>query len=141
MLTPFHIAIPVTNIPEARKFYGEILGCSEGRSADTWVDFNLYGHQVVAHYKQVTSVSIESLHHNSVDGHHVPVPHYGVVLTMNDWKLLRDRLVSAGIQFKIEPYIRFEGQPGEQATMFIFDPFGNALEFKAFKDLSYLFKK
>ena len=126
-MNPFHIAFPVDDIQEARKFYGDILGCSEGRSADTWIDFNLYGHQIVAHYKPKTSTSQNQLHHNYVDGQDVPVPHFGVVLTMDDWKILRDRLKNAQVQFKIEPYIRFEGEVGEQATMFFLDPFGNAL--------------
>ncbi|MGD1922428.1 MAG: VOC family protein [Pleurocapsa sp.] len=138
-MNPFHIAFPVDDIQEARKFYGDIMGCSEGRSADTWVDFNLYGHQIVAHYKPTTP-NPNSLHHNSVDGQDVPVPHFGVVLTMNDWQILCDRLKNAKVQFKIEPCIRFEGEVGEQATMFFLDPFGYALEFKAFRDRSYLFK-
>lgn len=140
-MNPFHIAFPVSDIKEARRFYGDIIGCAEGRSADTWVDFNLYGHQIVAHYKPPTLTSADSLHHNSVDGKDIPVPHFGVVLTMDDWKILRDRLKDAAIQFKVKPYIRFEGEVGEQATMFFLDPFGNAWEFKAFQDSSYLFKK
>lgn len=141
-LRPFHIAFPVRDVQEARRFYGEILGCPEGRSSETWVDFNLFGHQIVAHYKPPTAVGTgSSAIHNPVDGHDVPVPHFGVVLAMADWKQLRDRLIDAGIQFTIEPYIRFEGQAGEQATMFFLDPSGNALEFKAFVDLSQLFAK
>ncbi len=141
-LRPFHIAFPVRDVQEARRFYGEVLGCEQGRSSDTWVDFNLYGHQIVAHYKPpAADGSGESALHNPVDGHDVPVPHFGVVLAMEDWKRLRDRLIDAGIQFTIEPYIRFAGQPGEQATMFFLDPSGNALEFKAFEDLSQLFAK
>lgn len=141
-LRPFHIAFPVRDVQEARRFYGEILGCPEGRSSETWVDFNLFGHQIVAHYKPpATDGTASSAIHNPVDGHDVPVPHFGVVLAMEDWKQLRDRLLDAGIQFTIEPYIRFEGQPGEQATMFFLDPSGNALEFKAFEDLSQLFAK
>lgn len=141
-LRPFHIAFPVHDVEEARRFYGGILGLPEGRSADTWVDFDLFGHQIVAHYKPLLSGSDESsAHHNPVDGHDVPVPHFGVILTMDDWKTLRDRLIAADIQFKIEPYIRFEGEAGEQATMFFLDPSGNALEFKAFHDLSQLFEK
>ncbi|ERN39846.1 putative dioxygenase of extradiol dioxygenase family [Rubidibacter lacunae KORDI 51-2] len=138
-MNPFHIAFPAHDLQEARKFYGEILGCPEGRSADTWIDFNLYGHQVVAHYKPPTSATQDALHHNAVDGHGVPVPHFGVVLSLEDWKALRDRLQAHNVKFKIEPYIRFEGEVGEQATMFFLDPFGNALEFKAFRDLSALF--
>ena len=141
-LRPFHIAFPVRDVQEARRFYGEILGCPEGRSADTWVDFNLYGHQIVAHYKPtVPDNTGDPVHHNPVDGHDVPVPHFGIILTMDDWRALRDRLINAAIEFAIEPYIRFEGEAGEQATMFFFDPSGNALEFKAFQDLSQLFEK
>jgi extradiol dioxygenase family protein len=138
-IRPFHIAFPVQDVEEARRFYGGVLGCPEGRSADTWVDFNLFGHQVVAHCKSAPEVQPEEPHCNPVDGHDVPVPHFGVILKMNDWKALRDRLVDAGVRFEIEPYIRFEGEVGEQATMFFLDPFGNALEFKAFEDLSGLF--
>lgn len=137
-LRPFHIAFPVRDIQEARRFYGETLGCPEGRSADTWVDFNLFGHQIVAHYKP-SGAGGEAPHHNPVDGHDVPVPHFGVVLAMDAWRALRDRVTAAGVEFRIEPHIRFEGQPGEQATMFFLDPSGNALEFKAFSDLSRLF--
>ena len=141
-IRPFHIAFPVHDVEEARRFYGEILGLPEGRSANTWVDFDLFGHQIVAHYAPPPPANAgSSLHHNLVDGHDVPVPHFGVILTMNDWKALRDRLIAADIQFKIEPYIRFEGEAGEQATMFFLDPSGNALEFKAFSDLSQLFEK
>ncbi|QEG42191.1 VOC family protein [Roseimaritima ulvae] len=141
-LRPFHLAFPVRDIEEARRFYGEVLGCPEGRSDDTWVDFNLYGHQIVAHYKPPAGNGKDaSAIHNPVDGHDVPVPHFGIVLAMNDWKQIRDRLIAAGIEFTIEPYIRFEGQPGEQATMFFLDPSGNALEFKAFQDLTQLFAK
>jgi hypothetical protein len=135
-IRPFHLAFPVRDIAEARRFYGGILALPEGRSSETWVDFNLYGHQVVAHLAPAEALRT---HHNPVDGHDVPVPHFGVILEMDDWKRLRDRLIAAGIQFKIEPYIRFEGLPGEQATMFFLDPSGNALEFKAFEDLSQLF--
>lgn len=139
-LTPFHIAFPVDDIAAAREFYGSLLGCPEGRSADTWVDFDLFGHQIVAHYKPKAPTA-DDLHHNPVDGHDVPVPHFGVVLEMDDWKSLADRLRAAGTTFVIEPYIRFEGQVGEQATMFFLDPAGNALEFKAFADMSQLFAK
>ncbi|MFT6915393.1 MAG: extradiol dioxygenase family protein [Motiliproteus sp.] len=141
-IRPFHIAFPVHDIKEARRFYGEILGLPEGRSTDTWIDFDLYGHQIVAHYKPALEGSSEKpVHHNPVDGHEVPVPHFGVILAMEDWKTLRDRLIAADIRFNIEPYIRFEGEAGEQATMFFLDPSGNALEFKAFNDLSQLFAK
>ncbi len=137
-IRPFHLAFPVRDIDEARKFYGGVLELPEGRSSETWIDFNLYGHQIVVHLApQLAS----DLHHNPVDGHDVPVPHFGVILEMDDWKRLRDRLVSANIRFEIEPTIRFQGQVGEQATMFFLDPSGNALEFKAFEDLSQLFAK
>ncbi|MDE0864638.1 MAG: VOC family protein [Rubripirellula sp.] len=135
---PFHLAFPVRDIPEAREFYGELLGLPEGRSSEAWIDFNLFGHQVVAHLDPNLSTLP---HHNEVDGHAVPVPHFGVILTMNAWKSLRDRLVDAKIEFKIDPYIRFEGEVGEQATMFFLDPSGNALEFKAFADMTQLFAK
>ena len=137
-LRPFHLAFPVRNLAEARAFYGGVLGLPEGRSSDTWIDFNLFGHQIVAHLSNADPSAVD---HNPVDGHDVPVPHFGVVLEMQDWKTLRDRLIAAGAQFKIEPYIRFEGQVGEQATMFFLDPSGNALEFKAFEDLTQLFAK
>jgi hypothetical protein len=139
-LTPFHLAFPVDNLAKAREFYGTILGCSEGRSSDLWIDFDLFGHQIVTHLNP-QSGGAGKLHHNPVDGHGVPVPHFGVVLEMATFKTLAERLKAAGVQFVIEPYIRFEGQVGEQATMFFFDPAGNALEFKAFKDLGQLFAK
>lgn len=137
-LRPFHIAFPVDDLDAARRFYGGILGCPEGRSADHWIDFDLFGHQIVAHYQPPGPHGAPG-HSNPVDGHDVPVPHFGVVLDMEDWKALRERLQAAGVAFEIEPYIRFEGQPGEQATMFFRDPAGNALEFKALADLSRLF--
>lgn len=136
-VAPFHIAFPVSDLAASRKFYGEVLGCEEGRSSDTWIDFNLYGHQIVAHYKP--SDETASNHCNAVDGHDVPVPHFGVVLPWEQWQSLADRLRDKKIEFVIEPYIRFEGEVGEQATMFFLDPSGNALEFKAFKDPSQLF--
>jgi extradiol dioxygenase family protein len=137
-ITPFHVAVPVYDIEEARKFYREVLGCGEGRSDTHWTDFNLFGHQFVIHLKP-KPVEAEQLHHNPVDGHDVPVPHYGVVLPWDEWQLLEKRVRSFNIPFVIEPYIRFEGKPGEQATMFFLDPSGNALEFKAFKDIGQLF--
>jgi extradiol dioxygenase family protein len=141
-LRPFHIAFPVRDVQEARRFYGDLLGCPEGRSSESWVDFNLYGHQIVAHYKPPLNDDANTpSHYNPVDGHEVPVPHFGIILTMDDWKALRDRLINANVEFKIAPYIRFEGEVGEQATMFFLDPSGNALEFKAFQDLSQLFAK
>ena len=141
MLTPFHIAFPVDDIAAARVFYGSVLGCAEGRSAETWIDFDLFGHQIVAHHKPRVAAQAEATHHNPVDGHEVPVPHFGVVLTMAKWEALAERLRAAGTQFVIEPYIRFKGEVGEQATMFFLDPSGNALEFKAFKDMKSLFAK
>lgn len=140
-LTPFHHAFPVHDIHAAREFYGNVLGLPEGRSAATWIDFDLFGHQIVAHEKPGLPSATERNHHNPVDGHDVPVPHFGVVLQMDDWQRLADRLKQHGIEFIIEPYIRFAGEVGEQATMFFLDPSGNALEFKAFKDLSQLFAK
>lgn len=139
-LTPFHIAFPVDNLAEARSFYGGTLGCPEGRSSDEWIDFNLFGHQIVAHLKP-RDIDVSAPHHNAVDGHAVPVPHFGVVLTMDVWTALAERLKAAGQKFEIEPYIRFKGEVGEQATMFFYDPAGNALEFKAFADLNQVFAK
>src|SRR3954447_23220429 len=123
----FHLAFPVHDLAAARRFYGELLGCAEGRSSDTWVDFDLYGHQIVAH---LAPLNARAQTHNPVDDHDVPVPHFGVVLNMTDWETLAERLRRAAVKFVIEPYIRFRGQPGEQATMFFLDPSGNALEFK-----------
>jgi len=139
MISPFHIAIPVHNLAECRAFYREILNCEEGRSSDHWVDFNLFGHQLVIHYKPKSETA--ELHHNPVDGHDVPVPHYGVVLPWNTFESFSKELKSKGVKFVIEPYVRFKGQVGEQATMFFLDPAGNALEFKAFKDMKQLFAK
>lgn len=136
-LQPFHLAIPVKDINETRTFYREIMGCAEGRSSDHWVDFNFFGHQLVIHLSENAGVVAK----NHVDGHGVPVPHFGVVLNMEDWQELADRLKTKGIQFEIEPYVRFKGEAGEQATMFFRDPSGNALEFKAFAELSMIFKK
>jgi extradiol dioxygenase family protein len=136
-LTPFHIAFPVDDLAAARHFYGTTLGCPEGRSSAQWIDFDLFGHQIVAHYKPAKGPAIQ--HHNAVDGHDVPVPHFGVVLEMETWQSLADRLTSANISFVIEPHIRFKGEVGEQATMFFLDPAGNALEFKAFADPTQLF--
>jgi extradiol dioxygenase family protein len=136
-LTPFHIAFPVDDLAEARHFYGSVLGCPEGRSSAQWIDFDLFGHQIVAHHKPAAGPAIQ--HHNAVDGHEVPVPHFGVVLRMDVWTAFAERLTAAGIDFVIEPHIRFKGEVGEQATMFFLDPAGNALEFKAFADPSQLF--
>lgn len=139
-LTPFHIAFPVDHLERARHFYGTIIGCPEGRSSAEWIDFDLFGHQIVAHLKPSNGPG-ETPHHNAVDGHAVPVPHFGVVLTMERWQGLADRLQAANVKFEIEPHIRFKGQVGEQATMFFYDPAGNALEFKAFADMSQVFAK
>ncbi len=136
-LTPFHIAFPVADLAQARSFYGTTLGCPEGRSSAQWIDFDLFGHQIVAHHKPTAGPAIQ--HHNAVDGHDVPVPHFGVVLAMETWQSLADRLTAAGVSFVIEPHIRFKGEVGEQATMFFLDPSGNALEFKAFADPDQLF--
>jgi extradiol dioxygenase family protein len=138
-VTPFHIAIPVHNLAECRTFYRDILNCKEGRSSDHWVDFNLFGHQLVIHYKPKTNK--EEVHHNPVDGHDVPVPHYGVVLPWEVFQSFSEELKTKGVKFVIEPYIRFQGLVGEQATMFFLDPAGNALEFKAFRDMEQLFAK
>jgi hypothetical protein len=137
-LPPFHLAFPVDDLAAARRFYGELLGCPEGRSAAHWVDFDLYGHQIVAHFAPEAVLARAA---NPVDGEEVPVPHFGLVLPMSEWKQLADRLQSAGAAFVIAPTIRFEGQPGEQATMFLLDPSGNALEFKAMADPAKLFTK
>jgi uncharacterized protein len=137
-LTPFHIAFPVDDLAKAREFYGGLLGCPEGRSSDDWIDFDLFGHQIVAH---LAPARADRPHHNPVDGHDVPVPHFGVVLTMEGWQALADRLTAASVPFVIEPHIRFKGQVGEQATMFFLDPAGNALEFKAFADMGQLFAR
>jgi extradiol dioxygenase family protein len=139
-LEPFHLAIPVDDIDAARAFYGNVLGCAEGRSAPTWVDFNLFGHQLVVHlHARVRTGDRE--HSSEVDGHDVPVPHFGVVLDWTRWEALASRLTAHGVKFGIEPHVRFKGQVGEQATMFFRDPAGNALEFKAFKDKARLFAK
>jgi extradiol dioxygenase family protein len=140
-LTPFHIAFPVNDLDAARTFYGTTLGCAEGRSSAHWIDFDLFGHQIVAHLKPASDNSPDKAHQNPVDGHDVPIPHFGVVLTMEAWEALADRLRRAGVAFVIEPQIRFKGEVGEQATMFFLDPAGNALEFKAFADIGQLFAK
>ena len=135
-LSPFHVAIAVRNLQESRQFYGDILGCAEGRSSDDWVDFNFFGHQLVIHHDPgIGENNSLELYTNPVDSKAVPVPHLGVVLEMPDWEVLAERLKGAGIEFMIEPYIRFRGLPGEQATLFFLDPTGNALEFKSFKDI------
>jgi len=132
----FHLAFPVDDLAKARAFYGELLGCPEGRSSSEWVDFNFYGHQIVAHLSPGEAGHRAT---NAVDGDNVPVRHFGVILPMKDWQALADRLAAAGTKFIIEPHVRFRGQPGEQATMFFLDPCGNALEFKSFRDPSQVF--
>ena len=135
----FHLAFPVNDLSAAREFYGGVLECEEGRSSERWIDFNLYGHQIVTHLAKNGEAGVKATNH--VDADHVPVPHFGVVLPMDEWKALADKLRSKGVQFVIEPKIRFEGEVGEQATMFFLDPSGNALEFKAFNDFSQVFAK
>ncbi len=137
-LTPFHLAFPVDDLGAARHFYGEVLGCREGRSSDQWIDFDLFGHQIVAH--RIDGV-MRRMADNLVDGHDVPVPHFGVVLRPAEWTALAARLREAGVEFVIEPHTRFEGQAGEQSTMFFLDPAGNALEFKSFASLDQLFAR
>jgi uncharacterized protein len=139
-LTPFHLAIPVHNLSKCREFYKKILGCKEGRSSDHWVDFDFFGHQLVIHYKEKSIEEVDK-NTNLVDGKDVPVPHFGAVLEWNTFQELSIRLKSKNVKFTIEPYIRFKGLPGEQATMFFKDPSGNALEFKSFKDFNQIFKK
>jgi extradiol dioxygenase family protein len=140
-LRPFHIAFPVDDLDAARTFYTGVLGCPEGRSSKEWIDFDLFGHQIVAHLDRRRGPAAPVSLHNAVDGHDVPVPHFGVVLTPEDWSALAQRVKAAGVVFGIEPHTRFAGQPGEQSTMFFRDPAGNALEFKAFADLASLFAK
>jgi uncharacterized protein len=137
-LPPFHLAFPVHDLEAARAFYGGLLGCPEGRSSAEWIDFDFFGHQIVAHLDPAMEAR---QHHNKVDGHDVPVPHFGAVLEMEPWRVLAARLREAGVAFVIEPGIRFEGQGGEQATMFLLDPSGNALEIKAMRDPDALFRK
>jgi extradiol dioxygenase family protein len=139
-LSPFHLAIPVHDLAAARIFYRDVFGLEEGRSSDHWVDFNFYGHQLVIHEHAKTAAQ-EQVQSNPVDGHDVPVPHFGIILEWEQWEALAARLRSFDTKFVIEPYVRFKGQVGEQATMFLFDPCHNALEFKAFKDMSQIFAK
>ena len=129
---PFHLALPITSVPEARAFYGELLGCPEGRSGDTWIDFDFHGHQLALH---VRDRGVADLGTTEVDGKAVPLPHFGLVLEMDEWRALAERLRAAGVDFVIEPYLRFEGQAGEQGTLFFRDPSGNAIEVKAFRDV------
>ncbi|MEO8780213.1 MAG: VOC family protein [Rhodanobacter sp.] len=135
---PFHLAFPVTSLADARTFYGGLLDCPEGRSSESWVDFDFRGHQIVAH---LAPQEVRAAAAHEVDGDPVPVRHFGLVLAMDEWHALADRLRAAGTKFVIEPHLRFAGQPGEQATMFLLDPSGNALEFKAFADRAMLFAK
>ena len=134
-MRPFHLAFPVDNLEKTREFYTKTLGCNEGRSSDRWVDFDMYGHQVVAHLVD----ELDQVATNAVDGDDVPSSHFGVILAMEQWNQLADNLVKLGIEFIIEPHIRFKGEPGEQATMFFLDPCGNALEFKAFRSDDMIF--
>jgi len=134
-LNPFHLAIPVNDLDKTRLFYTQILGCTTGRSSDTWLDLNFFGHQLVLHIAKTD----KNLVTNPVDGHNVPVPHFGIILKWDEWQLLTKKLQDKNIDFIINPYIRFKGLPGEQATMFFYDPSGNALEFKAFKYIKNLF--
>lgn len=134
----FHLAFPVNDLETAREFYGGLLGCEEGRSSERWIDFNLYGHQIVAHLADGQG-GVRAGNH--VDADHVPVPHFGIVMEMNAWRELAERLRAAGVEFVIEPKVRFAGEVGEQATMFFLDPSGNALEFKAFNDFAKVFAK
>lgn len=139
-LSPFHLAIPVNDLNMCRNFYGKVLNCPEGRSDEHWVDFNFFGHQLVIHQRPEAE-NQENKVFNPVDGKDVPVPHFGVVLHWEEWQKLKKNLKGKNVNFIIEPYIRFLGEPGEQATMFFLDPEGNALEFKAFKNMSNLFSK
>ena len=134
-LPPFHLAFPVHDLAAARAFYGGLLGCAEGRSSDEWIDFDFRGHQIVAHLSEAAGDAAL----NAVDGHDVPVPHFGLVLEMDEWETLAEQLRAAGTAFVIEPTVRFRGKPGEQATMFFRDPSGNAIEIKAFADKAQLF--
>ena len=134
----FHLAFPVHDLDAAREFYGGVLGCAEGRSSDAWIDFELYGHQIVTHLAP-ESTGVRST--NDVDADHVPIPHFGIVLQMDEWQRLAEKLTKMGVKFVIEPKIRFAGEVGEQATMFFLDPSGNALEFKGFSDFSQVFAK
>ncbi|TXE14660.1 VOC family protein [Algoriphagus aquimarinus] len=135
---PFHLAFPIRDIAETRAFYGDLLGCEIGRSTDKWIDFNFFGHQLSAHIKPE---ELALAHTNTVDGKYVPVRHFGAILPWGEWHELADKLKAQGIEFVIEPYIRFKGEVGEQATMFFLDPCGNALEFKSFQDETQIFAK
>ena len=137
----FHLAFPVDDLARARAFYGDLLGCPEGRSSPEWVDFNFYGHQIVAHLSPDEVAHKSTSGTSAVDGHQVPVRHFGAILPLAEWDALAAKLKAAGTSFIIEPYIRFKGEPGEQATLFFLDPFGNAIEFKAFQNPQSLFAK
>ncbi|MBT3216332.1 MAG: VOC family protein [Candidatus Marinimicrobia bacterium] len=137
-IRPFHVAFPVRDLEEARTFYAQTLGCSTGRESNLWIDFNLFGHQIVAHLSLEETKEVQK---NPVDGNAVPVRHFGVILESSEWEELKDRIRKSGIQFLIEPRIRFDGKPGEQRTMFLMDPSGNALEFKSFANDNYIFQK
>jgi hypothetical protein len=137
-MPPFHLAFPVHDLDAARSFYGGLFGCREGRATDEWIDWDFFGHQIVTHLDP--KMEARKMH-NEVDGHHVPVPHFGAVLSLEEWQKLADRLVEAGTEFVIEPTVRFRGLAGEQATMFLFDPSGNAIEIKAMRDPANLFAK
>lgn len=137
-LSPFHLAIPVDNLSVAREFYHKVMGFEEGRSSEHWVDFNCFGHQLVIHYQKNI---LRNVAHNEVDGKSVPIPHFGVLLEWNQWEKLAERLQQKKVSFEIEPYVRFKGEVGEQGTLFFYDPSGNALEFKTFKDMSRIFAK
>ncbi len=136
MMSPFHLALPVDDLAAARHFYGEVLGCAEGRSSETWIDFDFQGHQLVVHRAPRAAVV-----RNPVDGDAVPVPHFGLVLAWDDWQALGDRIAASGTAFELPPHVRFAGKPGEQGTFFLFDPAGNALEFKAMRNPANLFAK
>lgn len=136
-INPFHLAIPVANLKESQAFYEEILGCSRGRSSEQWIDYNLFGHQLVIHHQ--ADMPINNLNSNPVDGHDVPIPHFGVVLPFQEWQDFANLLTQKKLDFLIEPYIRFKGEVGEQGTMFFLDPSGNALEFKGFRDMEQIF--
>lgn len=137
-ISPFHLAFPVDDLEAARGFYIGLLGCGEGRSSDSWVDFDFHGHQIVAH---LAPEEVGSSKTSQVDGHGVPCRHFGLVMDMDQWHQTAERLTAAGVQFVIEPYVRFAGEPGEQATMFFNDPAGNAVELKAFRDMGQLFAR
>ncbi len=136
MLKPFHLAIPVDDLHAARYFYGTVMGCPEGRSSETWIDFDFQGHQLVVHRAPPSAIT-----RNPVDGDSVPVPHFGIVLAWADWQALADRIAASGTEFELPPHVRFAGQPGEQGTFFLFDPAGNALEFKAMRNPDNLFAR